>query len=31
MDGETVMSHRGGRIIHDADSHIIEGRSWLES
>ena len=25
------MSHRDGRIIHDADSHIIEGRGWLES
>ena len=25
------MSHREGRIIHDADSHIIEGRGWLES
>lgn len=25
------MSHRNGRIIHDADSHIIEGRGWLES
>ena len=24
------MSHRVGRIIHDADSHIIEGRGWLE-
>ena len=24
------MSHREGRIIHDADSHIIEGRGWLE-
>ena len=20
-----------GRVIHDADSHIIEGRGWLES
>ena len=25
------MSHREGRTIHDADSHIIEGRGWLES
>ena len=25
------MSHRAGRIVHDADSHIIEGRGWLES
>ena len=25
------MSHIEGRIIHDADSHIIEGRGWLES
>ena len=25
------MSHREGRIIHDADSHIIEARGWLES
>jgi len=25
------MSHRAGRIIHDADSHIIESRGWLES
>lgn len=25
------MSHQEGRIIHDADSHIIEGRGWLES
>ena len=25
------VSHREGRIIHDADSHIIEGRGWLES
>ena len=25
------MSHREGRIIRDADSHIIEGRGWLES
>ena len=25
------MSHRNGRTIHDADSHIIEGRGWLES
>ena len=25
------MSHRQGRVIHDADSHIIEGRGWLES
>ncbi len=25
------MSHREGRIVHDADSHIIEGRGWLES
>ena len=24
------MSHREGRIIHDADSHIIESRGWLE-
>ena len=24
------MSHADGRIIHDADSHIIEGRGWLE-
>ena len=24
------MSHRDGRTIHDADSHIIEGRGWLE-
>ena len=26
-----VMSHRDGRVIFDADSHIIEGRGWLES
>ncbi|MGB0266284.1 MAG: amidohydrolase family protein [Pseudomonadales bacterium] len=25
------MSHQTGRTIHDADSHIIEGRGWLES
>ena len=25
------MTHREGRTIHDADSHIIEGRGWLES
>jgi len=25
------MSHRENRVIHDADSHIIEGRGWLES
>jgi len=25
------MSHQEGRIIHDVDSHIIEGRGWLES
>ena len=25
------MSHREGRVIHDADSHIIESRGWLES
>jgi len=25
------MSHRNGRLIHDADSHIIESRGWLES
>lgn len=25
------MSHREGRIIHDADSHIVETRGWLES
>jgi predicted TIM-barrel fold metal-dependent hydrolase len=25
------MTHREGRIVHDADSHIIEGRGWLES
>ena len=25
------MSHQQGRVIHDADSHIIEGRGWLES
>ena len=25
------MSHREGRVIHDADSHIIKGRGWLES
>ena len=25
------MTHQTGRIIHDADSHIIEGRGWLES
>ena len=24
------MSHRQGRVIHDADSHIIESRGWLE-
>lgn len=24
------MSHRENRIVHDADSHIIEGRGWLE-
>ena len=24
------MTHRDGRIINDADSHIIEGRGWLE-
>ena len=27
----STPSHREGRIIHDADSHIIEGRGWLES
>ncbi len=25
------MSHRAGRIVHDADSHIIESRGWLET
>lgn len=25
------MSHRDGRTIHDADSHIVESRGWLES
>ena len=25
------MSHRDSRVIFDADSHIIEGRGWLES
>ena len=25
------MSHQTGRTIHDADSHIIESRGWLES
>ena len=25
------MSHTSGRIIHDADSHLIESRGWLES
>ena len=25
------MSHAAGRTIRDADSHIIEGRGWLES
>ena len=25
------MSHREDRVIHDADSHIIESRGWLES
>jgi len=25
------MTHKDGRIVHDADSHIIEGRGWLES
>jgi uncharacterized protein len=25
------MSHREGRVVNDADSHIIEGRGWLES
>ena len=25
------MTHQAGRTIHDADSHIIEGRGWLES
>lgn len=25
------MSHQAGRVIYDADSHIIEGRGWLES
>ena len=24
------MSHRVGRTVRDADSHIIEGRGWLE-
>jgi len=24
------MSHREGRLIHDADSHLIESRGWLE-
>ena len=28
---EVLMSHKEGRIIHDADSHIIEARGWLES
>ena len=27
----TQQSHREGRIIHDADSHIIEYPGWLES
>lgn len=30
LNQERVMSHREGRVIHDADSHIIEGRGWLE-
>lgn len=30
-NNEVPMSHREGRIIHDADSHIIEARGWLES
>ena len=25
------MPHAQGRTIHDSDSHIIEGRGWLES
>ncbi len=25
------MSHVAGRIVHDADSHLIETRGWLES
>ena len=25
------MPHAEGRTIHDSDSHIIEGRGWLES
>ncbi|MBT7335849.1 MAG: hypothetical protein HN856_15825, partial [Gammaproteobacteria bacterium] len=25
------MTHRANRVIYDADSHIIEGRGWLES
>jgi predicted TIM-barrel fold metal-dependent hydrolase len=25
------LSHREGRTVHDADSHIIEARGWLES
>lgn len=25
------MSHTSGRTIHDADSHLIESRGWLES
>jgi predicted TIM-barrel fold metal-dependent hydrolase len=28
---EIAMSHREDRVIHDADSHIIESRGWLES
>ena len=31
MSTENYMTHREGRIVHDADSHIIEGRGWLES
>lgn len=25
------MAHADNRIVHDADSHLIEGRGWLES
>ena len=25
------MSHTANRIVHDADSHLIESRGWLES
>ena len=28
---DPYVSHRTGRIINDADSHIVEGRGWLES